>query len=105
MSQLLLAVGDDAGAAEAYQTGFELTEGLMTPEQLVGGYTNLAHMWADAGHGDRAEEFLLKTLEAHAAVSDGAPTVGYASALESMADFYELAVRTHGATRAFCLHA
>lgn len=155
-------MGDERGAAEAYQTGFELTESIMdqkqvthiscslactpiimryaiflhshthtqhsnetqhnttrtrTPvyasphaptavltqfsclfvsdhfKQLVGGYTNLAHMWADAGEADRAETYLLKALTTQEKLANGTATPALATALENIADFYEFAVR------------
>ena len=85
-------MGDATGAAQAYQAGFELTEGLMDAQQLVGGYTNLAHMWVDAGDASRAEEYLLKALEVYGDENDGAPTTAFAGALENMCEFYEFAV-------------
>ena len=62
-------------------------------KQLVGGYTNLAHMWADAGEADRAETYLLKALTTQEKLANGTATPALATALENIADFYEFAVR------------
>eukprot|EP00040_Diaphanoeca_grandis_P007363 m.40666 g.40666 ORF g.40666 m.40666 type:complete len:311 (+) comp18569_c0_seq1:170-1102(+) len=106
LSRLYLSNGNHLQAAEAYQYGFELTQPMMGADQLMGGYTNIMNMYADAEEYERAEPWLLNTLklEEEAAPKD-LPSRAVARKCVNVSQFYGNALEDNDKAIVFLFRA